>query len=83
MLKIVDECLQETSIIQAWGSLALGLIQSSESNKMKSIIVLWRNIRVHSFAKKWAEKLDTGPWHVPKSTRKTLKRKGTEKDSSN
>ena len=82
MLKIVDECLQETSITQAWGSLALGLIQSSESNKiLKFIIVLWRNIRVHSFAKKWAEKLDTG--HVPKSTRKTLKRKGTEKDSSN
>ena len=82
MLKIVDECLQETSITQTWGSLALGLIQSSESNKiLKSIIVLWRNIRVHSFAKKWAEKLDTG--HVPKSTRKTLKRKGTEKDSSN
>ena len=51
---------------------------------LQSIVDLWINIRVHSFSKKWSDSLQANATVAchSKALRKTLKLKGTDKDSS-
>lgn len=78
--KIVGDAIGSPQITAIWNRITSNSIPAVESNKiLKAIVSLWCNIRVHSFAKKWTDKL--GNKGFTKSIRKTLKQKGTEKES--
>ena len=85
--KIKEDCLKSEHIEKLWKEIS---IPSSSASSKKSeeilfyIIRLWTNIRVHSFAKKWSAELlaKAKSQSHTKSVRKTLKRKGTEKESN-
>ena len=77
---IKADVFQSGFITQKWDTISTGLIPPESSGRvLKAIVCLWSNIRVHSFTSKWADQLDKGG-HA-KGTRKTLKRKGTEKEA--
>lgn len=82
MEKIKQEAFQSSSITQMWDEIAVPSIPPDVSGEiLKFIVKLWANIRIHSFAEKWTDLLGKTHMHS-KSTRKTLKRKGTEKEST-
>ena len=60
-------------------------MQSDSQNVLRAIIELWTNVRVHSFAKDWADQLH-GEAAVAisqeKALRKALQQRGTEKDTT-
>ena len=78
--RIKEDILESTKITNLWS----GITTSDEKNLIfNAIIKLWINIRVHSFAQNWSDLLQAQATAVvhEKAIRKTLKRKGTEKDN--
>ena len=79
-IRMQKEALQNNDVVQLWDTVAEPSIPAEQSGVLlKFIVKLWINVRVHSFAKKWTDVLENA--HT-KSLRKTLKRKGTEKEST-
>ena len=76
--KIKEDALNSQSITHTWDTIASSIQSDLSSKILNDIIKLWTNIRVHSFAERWTEKIGKG---FKKSTRKTLKQKGTEKEN--
>ena len=77
--EIISDALSSSDVISSWKKLTDGHFVI-----LKGIIKLWCTIRIHSFTKRWSDFLmseSTKTNHV-KAIRKTLKKKGTEKDTS-
>ncbi len=72
--KIKQDALHSHAVTHSWDNIASSIQSDASSNMLKDIIKLWTNIRVHSFAEKWTEKIEKGH---KKSIRKTLKRKSS------
>jgi len=74
---IVDVALGSQDVLMHWHDLTE--CEGTEADTcvlLREIIILWSTIRIHSFAEGWTDK------NSRKGTRKTLKQKGTPKDSS-
>jgi hypothetical protein len=74
--KIQYDVVHSPVIVNGWSDMTLSIAPDKHED-IKIFIKLWCNIRVHSFAKRWTETFDKGQ---KKSARKTLKRKGTDKE---
>ena len=78
-----DVC-ESLIIKELWSKYTSALPIDARSLILNAIIDLWINIRVHSFTRVWSDTLSRklAAENQAKSIRKTLKRKGTDKDSS-
>ena len=76
--RIKSDCLQSTHITQLWSDVA-SFSTIPQNEVLSYICCLWSTIRVYAFARKWTDLLTKS--HA-KSIRKTLKRKGTEKEDT-
>lgn len=77
---IKSDVFQARDIMETWDQLACRIPPGYESYSLEllgEVVHLWINIRGHSFAKGWLEKFQKS---FKKGTRKTLNRKGTDKD---
>lgn len=80
--KIKEDCINSRYIAKLWKEIVNPSAPPLKSKELFMYIVqLWTNIRAHSFTKKWSDVLTTSKSHA-KSVRKTLKRKGTEKETT-
>jgi hypothetical protein len=82
--KIITEAMTCTAITGLWCDIASSVPTEHNTPMLKAIIKLWTNIRVHSFAKRWSDLLlsKSTTVHHSKALRRTLKQKGTDKDST-
>ena len=79
--KILVDCNQNTHITRSWGSLTNDLIAPVNKQKvLHFIITLWAKIRVHSFTRRLSDIIANS--QSKSGVRKTLKRKGTDKDTT-
>ena len=76
---MTTDALACPAVNSAWSTLT-----TSEDGRsvLGFIINLWTMMRTHSFTKKWSDLLKINSHHPTKALRKTLKLKGTEKDST-
>ena len=77
--KIEQKSLQSNDIIVLWDDMVRTIPAAERVNLLKLVIGIWTNIRVHSFAEGVTEIFQKSN---KKSTRKTLKQLGTDKDST-
>lgn len=80
---ICKEALASPAVTSLWQELST-TFPSENMHFLKAIIQLWINIRVHSFTYNWSDVLRrkaTVAANHEKALRKSLKQKGTEKDS--
>lgn len=76
---IIQDALQNRRVLNRWSSLADCDDLKWKAELLQEICKLWITIRSHAFAQGWTDKFGRAS---KKGTRKTLKSKGTEKDSS-
>ena len=79
--RIEEVALSTEAIMQSWRKLASSHhgLETDMVDLLKAVITLWSTIRVHSFAEGWSDKFSK---NFKKGTRKTLKEKNTDKDST-
>ena len=78
--KIEEDALKTKSITNLWDTMSSSIPNTPEKiGLLKAVIKLWSTIRVHSFAEGWTDKFQKSH---KKATRKTLKQRGTEKEST-
>jgi hypothetical protein len=82
MCKITTDSINSHHIKQLWDEVSCSITDEGRKyDILKYIVSLWCNIRVHSFAERWTDKLANNKGHTTKAIRKTLKDRGTEKES--
>lgn len=84
-VKMREDAVTCSAVTSLWNMITCPIPQKDSSVILKAIVTLWINIRVHSFAERWTDAIQAKKIAVAshtKALRKTLKRKGTEKDST-
>ena len=81
-IRMMQAVVGSSVVMDQWKEIVDPSSTSKAANDILSYIIqLWTVTRIHSFVKKWSEKLTSTKSHA-KSTRKTLKNKGTDKESN-
>ena len=79
--RIIDNALENTDLLRKWELVALlpAKYESYSIELLEAVVTLWTTVRCFAFAKEWNNHFQKK--FIKHGTRKTLKKKGTEKET--